>query len=400
MMMVAAEVIPPDEQARLDAIRRYDILDTPPDGAFDRITALAARLCHVPIATITIVDEDRIWFKSAHGIQVEQIDRDPGLCASAIIGDLPYVVTDAIDDPRTLNNPLVRGELGLRFYVAIPLVTSDGFKLGTLNVIDVEPREARQDEIDALTDLAAVVMDELELRLVARRTIELEAAREAAAFRESVLAGISHQMRTSISILHGIVSLEPDDELDDTAMRTMMRQHIRQLDWLVNQYLDFTCLEAGRLPTVNPERVHPATLAGDAISVFTADADITLDLHDDLPNVLADPSRTRQILIELLNNAIRFGPHDGPVAVRVRLVDNHVAITVADQGPGIPRGDHDRIFDKLSRGRDSTGSGIGLYVARTLAHAQRSRIEVDSSPGEGSRFTLALPALTSESVPN
>jgi hypothetical protein len=98
------------------AVQRYDILDTPPDGAFDRITALAARRFGVPISIISIVDHDRIWFKSRHGLPgVEQVAREPGLCASAIMSADPYVLTDAKIDPRSLSNSLVAGEVGLRF---------------------------------------------------------------------------------------------------------------------------------------------------------------------------------------------------------------------------------------------------------------------------------------------
>src|SRR5687767_9179452 len=123
------------EADRLAALRRYDILDTPPDGAFDRITALAARLFDVPIAIVSVVDTDRIWFKSARGLpDVAEIERAPGLCASAILQDQPWVVTDAANDPRTLANPLVAGAFGLRFYVGVPLTTSDGHNLGTLCV--------------------------------------------------------------------------------------------------------------------------------------------------------------------------------------------------------------------------------------------------------------------------
>ena len=166
---VHAELILEDEPQRLEAVRRYEILDTPPDGVFDRITALAAKLFGVPICIISIVDHDRIWFKSHHGIDVEQIDREPGLCASAILHGEPWIVTDARTDPRTLANPLVSGELGLQFYAAIPLVTSDGYKLGTFNIIDTEPREMSEDETQTLKELAQIVMDELELRLEARR---------------------------------------------------------------------------------------------------------------------------------------------------------------------------------------------------------------------------------------
>lgn len=157
-----------NESERLEAVRRYDVLDTPPDGAFDRITSLAARLFEVPIALVTIVDHDRIWFKSHHGIGAGEIGRDPGLCASAILQDGPYVVNDAVTDPRTLANPLVAGEMGLRFYAAAPLRTPDGYNLGTVCVLDTSRRDVTEDEMATLGDLAAIVIDELELRRSAR----------------------------------------------------------------------------------------------------------------------------------------------------------------------------------------------------------------------------------------
>jgi GAF domain-containing protein len=151
-------------------VRRFEVLDTPPDGTFDRITALAARSFGVPIAIVSIVDTDRIWFKSRHGLpDVSEIGRDPGLCASAILSDEAWVIEDAKVDPRTLANPLVAGEFGLRFYAGSPLRTSDGHNLGTLCVIDKEPRELTEEQIRMLDDLAALVVDELELRLAARQ---------------------------------------------------------------------------------------------------------------------------------------------------------------------------------------------------------------------------------------
>lgn len=164
------------EGLRLEAVRRYEILDTPADGTFDRITALAARLLRVPIAIVSIVDHDRIWFKSHHGLpDTTEVGRDAGLCASAILGDGPWIVHDAAVDPRSLANPLVAGELGLRFYAGIPLRTSDGFNLGTLCVIDLEPRDISPDEVQSLEDLAEVVVEELELRLRTRRLVSIEA---------------------------------------------------------------------------------------------------------------------------------------------------------------------------------------------------------------------------------
>ena len=127
-----ATIIPPDEVERMLAVKRYDILDTPADGTFDRVTALAARRFNVPISIVSIVDNDRIWFKSHHGLTVNQIGRDPGLCASAILSPEPHILLDASVDPRSLTNPLVASDFGLRFYAGVPLRTSDGFNLGTL----------------------------------------------------------------------------------------------------------------------------------------------------------------------------------------------------------------------------------------------------------------------------
>jgi sigma-B regulation protein RsbU (phosphoserine phosphatase) len=187
------DLIPDNEDARMAAVRRYDVLDTPPDGAFDRVTSLAARHFGVPISIVSIVDSDRIWFKSHHGVEVQEIGRDPGLCASAILQDGPWIVEDAAVDPRTLANPLVAGDFGLRFYAGVPLTTSDGYNLGTLCLLDQEPRPLTDDEAATLADLAAIVMDELELRLSARTVVDREQAlrdqaeRTARALQESLL---------------------------------------------------------------------------------------------------------------------------------------------------------------------------------------------------------------------
>lgn len=164
------ELIPANEPERLAALRRLDVLDTPRDGAFDRITRLASEVLEMPISIVSLVDHDRIWFKSTHGLDgVEQIDRAPGLCASAILGDETWVIEDGPVDPRALANPLVAGEFGLRFYAGSPLRTQDGYNLGTLCVIDKRPRTLTEKQTRVLDDLAALVVDELELRLAARR---------------------------------------------------------------------------------------------------------------------------------------------------------------------------------------------------------------------------------------
>src|SRR5262245_32713476 len=123
---MSASILPPhhsDETERLSALRRYDILDTPPERTFDLITAMAARIFSVPIAVISMVDESRIWFKSHHGLNVGQIAREPGLCASAIMQQEPWILGDARRDSRSRYNPLVTSDFGLQFYAGVPLRT-------------------------------------------------------------------------------------------------------------------------------------------------------------------------------------------------------------------------------------------------------------------------------------
>jgi GAF domain-containing protein len=152
------------EEARIKSLYKYTLLDTPPDGSFDKLTRLAASIFNVPIALITLVDTDRIWFKSKFGLDVNQIGRDPGLCASAILSDDIYLIEDARSDPRTLANPLVAGSFGLQFYAAAPLHNSEGYNLGTFCIIDKNKRYFNTRQQDELKLFAEIVMENIEMR--------------------------------------------------------------------------------------------------------------------------------------------------------------------------------------------------------------------------------------------
>ncbi|MFD3328862.1 PP2C family protein-serine/threonine phosphatase [Streptomyces sp. NPDC058701] len=196
-----------EEAARMAAVRRYDILDTPPDGAFDRVAAMAARLFKVPVASVTIVDADRIWFKAAHGLEgVSEIGREPGLCGSAILSDETLVIPDTLTDPVAFNNGLVTGPMAVRFYAAAPITTRDGHRLGTVNILDTKPRLITEDDTATLADLAAIVLDELEMRLSAlnalrteqERRIEQEEARERADRDKSALEAFASTLQRTL----------------------------------------------------------------------------------------------------------------------------------------------------------------------------------------------------------
>lgn len=166
---------PKNDQQRLKVLWQYDVLDTVPEEVFDDLTDLAAHICAAPIALISLIDEDRQWFKSKVGVTLQETSRDISFCAHAITSDGLFIVPDATKDQRFKRNPLVTGEPKIRFYAGAPLVTPDGHALGTLCVLDKSPRRLTTDQQQALRVLAHHVMTQLELRRHAR---ELAGARE------------------------------------------------------------------------------------------------------------------------------------------------------------------------------------------------------------------------------
>lgn len=360
----------PNESRRIEAVRRYDILDTPPDGSFDQITAMAAKLFSAPISIISDVDTDRIWFKSHHGLEAEQIGRDPGLCASAILEDSSYVVTNALTDARSLANPLVAGEFGLRFYVAVPLRTHDGFNLGTLCVIDTEPRTVTEDQLDYLNGLASLVMDQMELRLSARRAIaDLSTALSRA---EMMGREIDHRVMNSLQFVSGLLDMqsrgalhpEAAEQLRIAASRVTTVSKVHQHFYL-DQDVDRTCaLEyLKRLCVDLGDVTGSATLTCGGRSTPIA---TTLIMPIGL------------IVNELATNAAKHGATR--IAVQVAPSDHGVSVSVSDDGPGLPPG-----FDPAQQ------SGLGMRLIRSLVLQHNGTLEFGpAAPEGGANFTVTL----------
>ncbi|MDC0589625.1 sensor domain-containing diguanylate cyclase [Porticoccaceae bacterium] len=153
--------IPPNEVARLQTLRSFDILDTPQEERFDRLTRMARRLFDVPIALVSLVDKDRQWFKSRIGLPVSETPRDISFCGHSILGEEVFIIPDASSDERFQDNPLVIDKPNIRFYAGCPLRALNGTQMGTLCIIDDKPRDFNEADLSALTDLAAMAEQEL-----------------------------------------------------------------------------------------------------------------------------------------------------------------------------------------------------------------------------------------------
>lgn len=188
-----------EEAERLAALRRYQILDTPPEAAFDDLTAIAAAICGTPIALVSLVDDERQWFKSAHGLPVSETPRSQAFCAHALTSRALLEVPDATADARFADNPLVTGDPHIRFYAGAPLVTADGQTLGTLCVIDTSVRTLDPGQRAGLEALARQVVAQLELRRLAALQ------REEGRHQLLLNAELQHRIKNLLTVVQSIV---------------------------------------------------------------------------------------------------------------------------------------------------------------------------------------------------
>ncbi len=183
--------VPNNEKQRLKVLWQYEVLDTVPEEVFDDLTELAARICGAPIALLSLVDENRQWFKARVGVRQTETARDISFCAHAILQEDLFIIPDATLDARFAKSPLVTSEPRIRFYAGAPLITPDGYALGTLCVIDRKPRQLNPDQCQALRVLARHVVTQLELR---RHAKELAVIRKSGADLNRELKQVQDQL--------------------------------------------------------------------------------------------------------------------------------------------------------------------------------------------------------------
>ncbi len=409
--MMAAS-IPANESDRLKALEALEILDTFPDEAFDRLARLAGSLLGSPMALISLIDRDRQWFKSHYGLNSSETPRDIAFCAHAILGDEVFVVPDALKDERFVDNPLVVSDPRIRFYAGAPLKTRSGYNIGTLCILDRCPRFGLSvGQKQNLRDLAALVVDQLETRRILRtvqhtNTQPDETMKGSSHHLQSeFLAHISHELRNPMNAVIGYSDLmlaAPYGPLGDERYREYVAAiHASggHMLALVTDILEYAQLEAGTLK-LTLEAVDLSEIARETAQILGKLADdrgVKLVLPETLsgPLIEADTVKLRQILINLVSNAIKFTPRDGSVSVVVDDVDGMAKVSVRDTGVGIAADDMAKVmapFGQVVRslGRQE-GFGLGLPITKSLIVRHGGYMTIDSTPGVGTNVHVFLP---------
>lgn len=378
--------LPSNENDRLAQLIWFQILDTPPEESFDRISRTVARIVDAPIALVSLVDRDRQWFKSSCGLAVSETARDQSFCSHTISQRSPLIVGNALEDDRFKHNPLVVGDPKIRAYAGVPLMTEDGFALGSLCAIDTRPRDFTDDQMAALKDLADTVMDLMRYRLLHSDIRQST---------DTFSAQVSHEIRTPLNAIIGFSEALRSGLYHQNPARAgeyleMISDSGRDLDRTLGRLLDeargttgfSTCLEP-----VTPHQVVQQLLPmlhGAALPLG-----VTIDnALCPAASVTADEQLLRRILMKLTTNAIDYNVEGGTVRIEGEETPNGwYRIRVADTGIGIPAKIHDQLFDRVS----TSGHPSSLARVKLLADKIGGHIGFSSRPGHGSDFWIDLP---------
>lgn len=411
-----------DDPRRLLAVRETGLLDTEVEAAFDRLTRFAVRLVGIPASFISLVDENRDFYKSSCGfgepIASAREMHGQTFCHFTVQSTEPLVIPDTRADERYRDVPTVQS-LGVAAYVGIPLVFA-GQVIGAFCAIDTVPRNWTTHDVEALSDLATMAISEIELRAATRRSEESRRQLVAAnAAKSEFLATMSHELRTPLNAILGYASLL---ELEISgAINAEQRVHLRRLHTsaehllaLVNDVLDLSKLEAGEMLLASDVGSASAAVSSAlALAASIAEArKIRLLPHASSTRevtYVGDEIRVRQILLNLASNAVKFTEPGGevhvstlhatglPATVRLTGEGPWASIAVRDTGIGISPEHQASVFLPFKQivgghTRTSGGTGLGLAISRRLARLMGGDITLESVPGSGSTFTLWLPA--------
>ncbi|KAF2514849.1 GAF domain-containing hybrid sensor histidine kinase/response regulator [Flavobacterium foetidum] len=398
--------VPHNEAERLDALKRYNILDTLPDNAFDDATALVSYICGVPIAYISFIDESRQWYKSEIGLGVSEVPREITFCRYTIMDSKLVEIPDTLLNERFKNDPNVIDGFKIRFYAGVPLTTPDGYHIGVLCAADHVPRNLNDSQRNALQIVARHVINTLELgtknnELASQKKI----AERAVAAKDSFLANMSHEIRTPLNAVIGFTELLAGTQLDQ-----QQRSYVKDVQTagenlllIVNDILDLSKIESGGLTLeLQPFHLKKALRhVYDLLKVKVPEGvEFNLYLDAELPEIISgDQVRLNQILMNLAGNALKFTT-EGEVTISVKKTGETeeaylIRLSVKDTGIGIPQEHLNTVFERFTQAEESTtrkfgGTGLGLSIVKQLVELHDSTIQVKSREGVGSEFFFTL----------
>ncbi|WP_349792157.1 GAF domain-containing sensor histidine kinase [Xanthomonas sp. WHRI 7064] len=378
---------PPSEALRLQALRSYGILDTPREAAFEDITRLASIICQTPIALISLVDAERQWFKSELGMGERETPLFKSMCAHALLDSDVLVVPDTREDVRFARNPLVTGEAPLHFYAGAVLKTSEGLPLGTVCVLDRQPRQLSAEQVDALRALARQTMAQLELRRA------LQVAEESDRYRSRLMAIAGHDLKTPLrTAAYAIDKMRRHANVDSVPTLVTARDAIN----LVARNLDELAALAAASETATPD-LQPLALEDVLHSVLgvwrqpAIDKCLALRHVPTSLRVRSHPTLLTTLLGNLIGNAVKYTER-GRVLVGVRRRPGHAVVEIIDSGIGLNLDHPEQVFQAFRQADPrSDGLGIGLWIVHRTAETLGCEVDVRPRPGGGTCFSVRIP---------
>lgn len=410
-----AAPLPQNEEERLEALKRYDILDTDPEEASDRLVELAGQMLDVPITLVSLVDDHRQCAKAARGIERGALPKEHSLCAHVIAEDEMLIVEDAREDARFVDNPFVTGDFGLKSYVGAPLRTKDGHILGTLCALDNErTRQYDEHELKFLEELANCVVAHMETRYAERiAQQERERAERASEAKSTFLANMSHELRTPLSAIFGYMyMIEEDVRLlcdDDTIIEDIeaAKRAGRDLLSQVEDILDLSRVEAGEfdLHIESFELREALRPVMEKVTPTLEDSGRTLrmDIDEDSIVLRADDAKIQRILICLIQNANTFAQGDEITigASQTLNIEGDLAVWVWVEFNGLEAHDVEaQAFIEGIEAEEGThnpsprrydGMGIAMTLSRIFCDMMDGRLFAEETDEGRQRLVVSLP---------
>lgn len=386
--------------------RKTGLLDTDPEEAFDRLTALAGRLSDAPTALLTLLDADRQFFKSQRGLgepwaQARQTPLTHSICKLVASADKPLVIDNTqthewLDDNRAVT------DLNVLAYCGVPLHATDGTPIGALCVIDQEPRSWREGLPELLEEIARSVMTEIELREQSQELLELTRR------QNELLGTVAHDLRSPLTVIKGYSELLLHERFglaeQPKHMIDAMKRNSGFMLRLVDELLDLEALKSGRVQ-LETKLVDLTGLVKGVVELqkmLGAPKQVESKFCASESNIFvqADPRKLEQVLTNLLSNAIKFAPPKSEVEVTLEKDGEHAVLKVCDQGPGVPEEDRKKIFEPFGKSKaQPTGgeksTGLGLAIVKKLVEAHHGSIRVTGDE-QGATFEMKLPVATGE----